>query len=291
MKEELIITKASGKTAAFSEDKLKKSLQRAGASPEQITSVLNEISDKLYQGISTKKIYRLAFNLLKGSSRHIAAKYHLKQAIMELGPSGFPFEKYVGEILTAQNYTTQVGVTMPGKCVTHEIDVIAQLDQRQVMVECKYHNLPGTFCDVKIPLYIHARFNDVETIWNKSGAGLNKSFEGWLVTNTRFSEDAIQYGTCAGLKLIGWDYPLKNGLKDQIDKLALYPITCLTSLTKSEKQWLLDRRIVLCREVGDNLKLLEQMEIKSTRMDIISQEIHLLCKNLHIPEKIKSVNP
>lgn len=286
MKEEIHITKASGKTAIFSEEKLRNSLLRVGASTDQINSVINEIADKLYDGITTKKIYRMAFSLLKESSRHIAAKYHLKQAIMELGPSGFPFEKYVGEILAAQKYSVQVSVKVQGKCVTHEIDVIAKLDNIQLMVECKYHNLSGTFCDIKIPLYIHARFNDVSSVWLQSSNALQ--YQGWLVTNTRFSSDAIQYGACAGLKLIGWDYPLKEGLKDQIDKLALYPITCLTSLTKAEKQWLLDRRIVLCKEMYNNNHLLEQLQIKSSRMDVIRQEIHQLCHNIVANEKLKS---
>jgi hypothetical protein len=289
MKEEINITKASGRTAPFSEEKLRNSLQRVGASPDQVDSVIQEVTGKLYEGITTKKIYRLAFNLLKDSSRHIAAKYHLKQAIMELGPSGFPFEKYIGEILAAQGYLTQVGVIVQGKCVNHEIDVIAQREQLKIMIECKYHNLHGTFCDVKIPLYIHARFKDVESVWIQSATESNKQFQGWLVTNTRFSKDAIQYGTCAGLKLIGWDYPLKDSLKDQIDRLALYPITCLTSLTKSEKQWLLDRKIVLCKEIYDKPKLLAPLEIKSTRMDVISQEIHQLCKNLIATKKVTSL--
>ena len=286
MKEELHITKASGETAIFSEEKLRNSLERIGASPDQINGTIHEIVDKLYEGITTKKIYRMAFSLLKESSRHIAAKYHLKQAIMELGPSGFPFEKYVGEILAAQLYSTQVSVKVLGKCVSHEIDVVAKRGNVQLMVECKYHNLSGTFCDVKIPLYIHARFNDVSSIWLQSSKDLQ--YEGWLVTNTRFSSDAIQYGICAGLKLIGWDYPMHESLKDQIDRLALYPITCLTSLTKAEKQWLLDRRIVLCKEMYDNDQLLEQLKIKSSRMDVIRQEIHLLCQSIAVKEKIKS---
>ena len=287
MKKELNIKKSSGKTAIFSEEKLRNSLKRVGATPDQIDSVITEISDKLHDGITTKKIYRMAFSLLKESSRHIAAKYHLKQAIMELGPSGFPFETFVGEILSAQNYSTQVGVTVEGKCVSHEIDVIAKREHIQLMVECKYHNLAGTFCDVKIPLYIHARFNDVSYVWKQSSDSLH--YQGWLVTNTRFSSDAIQYGTCAGLKLIGWDYPEQESLKALIDKLSLYPVTCLTSLTRSEKQWLLDRRIVLCKEMYNNDQLLKQMEIKPSRMNIIRQEIHQLCKSIENMEKTKTV--
>jgi len=280
MKPELLITKASGEIVKFSEEKLRSSLQHAGASNEQINSIIDEISVKLHEGISTKTIYKLAFNLLKGSSRHIAAKYHLKQAIMELGPSGYPFEKYVGEILRYQGYGIKVGEIVQGQCVQHEIDVIAQIGNQQLMIECKYHNQPGIFCDVKIPLYIQSRFKDVEVQWIKSSAKETKSYQGWVVTNTRFSTDAIQYGTCAGLKLIGWDYPLAGSLKDQIDTLGLYPITCLTSLTKNEKQSLLDRKIVLCKDILQNEKLLEQIGVMSSRIDIVLQETHQLCKLL-----------
>lgn len=289
MKEEINITKASGKTAPFSEERLKNSLKRVGATPDQIEGIIQEVGNNLYEGITTKKLYRLAFNLLKDSSRHIAAKYHLKQALMELGPSGFPFERYISEILKAQKYATQVGVTVPGKCVNHEIDVIAERDQVKIMVECKYHNLHGTFCDVKIPLYIHARFLDVEAGMLKESKQSDKQFQGWVVTNTRFSKDAIQYGACAGLKLIGWDYPVNDGLKELIDRLALYPITCLTSLTKTEKQALLDQQVVLCKEIYDKPALLTRLEIKPSRMNTINQEIHQLCKNLLTNEKVKTL--
>ena len=289
MERDLVITKASGETAKFSELKLRSSMQRAGASDEQIDGVTEEISAKLYQGISTKKIYRLAFNLLKGSSRHLAAKYHLKQAIMELGPSGYPFEKYIGEILRYQGYAIKVGEIVQGHCVQHEIDVIAQASHKQILIECKYHNLSGTFCDVKIPLYIQARFKDVEISWIKSLGQENKLYEGWVVTNTRFSKDAIQYGTCAGLKLVGWDYPIRGSLKEQIDTLGLYPITCLTSLTKKEKQSLLDIKIVLCKEIIQDEKLLERAGVKSSRIGIALEEARQLCQHLMSIGKITAV--
>lgn len=279
MTNELLITKASGQTAPFSETKLRASLQRAGASAVQVDDIIALIAPKLYPGITTKKIYKMAFSLLKQGSRHIAAKYHLKQAIMELGPSGYPFEQFIGEILKFQGYKTKVGEIVEGKCVKHEIDVIAQINRTQLMIECKYHNQPGIFCDVKIPLYIQARFKDVESTWLKT-TGTQISYQGCVVTNTRFSSDAIQYGTCAGLKLIGWDYPAKGSLKDQIDTLGLYPVTCLTSLTKQEKQLLLERNIVLCKDIYRKPELLEQIGVKPSRTDVVMQETHLLCSHL-----------
>lgn len=274
------ITKASGESAPFSEDKLRHSLEHAGASEEEIDKIVKEISNKLYDGMTTRKIYRMAFNLLKECSRPLAAKYHLKRAIMELGPSGYPFEKFIGEILRFQGYKISIGEVVQGKCVNHEIDVIAEKDQQHFMIECKYHNLQGTFSDIKIPLYIQARFKDVEAQWLKLPGHGTKFHQGWVVTNTRFSSDAIQYGNCANLKLLGWDYPLKDSLKNLIDTLGLYPVTCLTTLTKMEKQRLLDRKIVLVKEICDNEQYLVQAEVNLTRIKSVMEEANELCKQL-----------
>lgn len=279
------IIKASGENVSFSSEKLKLSLERAGASEIEINKITEEVSRQLYEGISTKKIYRIAFNLLKECSRPMAAKYHLKQAIMELGPSGYPFEKYIGEILRYQGYKTTVGVVVQGKCVNHEIDVIAELDHHHFMIECKYHNEPGIFSDVKIPLYIQARFKDVEAQWLKLPDHATKFHQGWVVTNTRFSSDAIQYGNCAGLKLLGWDYPKNGSLKDLIDTLGLYPITCLTTLTKSEKQHLLERKIVLVNEICENKNYLVQAGLNSARINTVLKEGNQLCKHFIVNGK------
>ena len=198
---------------------------------------------------------------------------------MELGPSGYPFEKYVAEILNRQGYKTKVGQIVQGHCVTHEVDVIAEKENDFIMIECKYHNLRGVFCDVKIPLYIQSRFKDLEKQWLTLHTNRSKNHKGWLITNTRFSSDAIQYGTCVDLKLIGWDYPIKGSLKDQIDSLGLYPITCLTTLTKIEKQRLLDKKIVLCSEVLQNEKLLENNGVKPSRINAVLKEAQKLCQH------------
>jgi hypothetical protein len=285
MVKEIFITKASGEKSMYSENKIRASLQRVGATDEQIDFIIKEISTKLYEGIPTKKIYQLAFKLLKDGSRHIAARYHLKQAIMELGPSGYPFEKYIAEILNIQGFKTKVGEIIQGNCVTHEIDVLAEKGNNYFMIECKYHNLSGVFCDVKIPLYIHSRFKDVEQQWLKLPEHKSLIHQGWVVTNTRFSSDAIQYGTCIGLNLVGWDYPIKGSLKDQIDTLGLYPITCLTTLTRTEKQRLLDKKIVLCSEILNNEELLEANGVKASRVNTVMKEVQQLCRNLEANNK------
>jgi len=262
----------------YSEEKLKNSLLRAGTEEKVIEKILPDIRKNLYPGISTGNIYKMAFRLLRKNSKNSASKYHLKGGIMELGPSGFPFERFVAELLKHQGYKTEIGLTVKGKCVNHEIDIEAQKGEHHFMVECKYHNLPGNVCDVKIPLYIEARFRDVEAEWiNLPGHG-TKFHQGWLVTNTRFTADAIQYGSCAGLKLIGWDYPEKESLRSTIDTFGLYPITILTSLTKAEKQKLLENKIVLCKEIVQQSKLLSSIGIKQVRIKKIIEDASGLCQ-------------
>ncbi len=273
-----LVKKASGEIVPFSPDKLKKSLQHSGANEETIKAIINKIEKNLYQGISTKNIYRNAFDLLKSLSKPFAAKYKLKQAIMELGPSGFPFEKYYAEILKYQGYKTTIGEFVKGKCVNHEVDIIAIKANKYCMIECKYHNSSGINCDVKIPLYIYSRFKDVEYEWQKLAEHKNKVHQGWVVTNTKFTSDAIQYGNCMGLNLISWDYPILAGLREQIDQSGLYPITCLLSITQSEKQMLLENKIVLCKEINNNPELLSLAKINSKRRSSILNEVNSLCK-------------
>ncbi len=276
--EKINITKASGEKAPFNKLKLKQSLVRSGASNEQADEINNEVIEMLVEGMSTRKIYMTAFRLLRNYSPPLAARYKLKQAIMELGPSGFPFEQFIGELLKHRGYKTQVGVVVKGHCVNHEIDVIAEKDEQHFMIECKFHNRQGYSSDVKIPLYIQSRFLDVERQWKLLDGHAEKFHQGWVVTNTRFSDDAAQYGRCMNMNLVGWNYPRHNGLKDWIDGSGLHPITCLTSLTQSEKQQLLDKKIVLCKTLHHNHDLLQNIGIMPPRLKKVMDECAALCE-------------
>ncbi len=274
-----VVTKASGLVVPFAPEKLRASLERAGADIDTSTAIVKAILPKLTTGISTRKVYRLAFNLLHQRSRHLAARYRLKQAIMDLGPSGSPFEKFIARILEHDGFQVEVGRIVEGKCVKHEVDVIALRGDQHFMVECKYHH-PGRICDVKIPLYIQARFKDVEERWKLIPGHGTKFHQGWLVTNTRFTSDALQYGQCAGLHLMSWDHPVEESLKDRIDRSGLYPLTCLSSLTRTEKQQLLELGAVLCKEICNEPVLLSRAGVRPARLDAVLKEGAELCATL-----------
>jgi len=267
---QIAVRKASGVTEPFSIAKLRSSLTKARASEEEINFILESLQPKLYEGITTKKIYSEAFRLLRQKSKHHAARYYLKKGIMELGPSGYPFEKFMSELFRHQGYSVVVGKILKGKCVDHEIDVIGEKGNEMILVECKYRNLAGIAVDVKTPLYIHARFDDV----SENGA-LKKNgtvIFGWIATNSKFTSDAIAYGRCKNLNMISWNYPSDRSLRDVIDEFRLYPLTCLSALTKQEKQWLLAKNYVLVKDVYNNSDLLKKAGVSENRLKAVLEE-------------------
>jgi Holliday junction resolvase-like predicted endonuclease len=271
------IIKSSGEKTKFSMDKLRNSLKHSGADHSLVEQIVDKVRDELYEGITTNEIYNRAFALLKKKKSVFASKYKLKKAIYELGPTGFPFERFVAAILEYSGYTTRTDEIMNGICVTHEIDVVAEKNGTVIIIECKFHGEEGRNCNVKIPLYIHSRHNDVKAHWETKKKETNKLDIGWVATNTRFTNDAIQYGKCAGLYLLCWDYPINDGLKDRIDRLGLYPITVSTLLTNREKQFLLSRDVVLCRQLWKDKFFLDHLGISKARKDKILIEIEQLC--------------
>lgn len=272
------IAKSSGEKVKFSLEKLRASLKRSGADADLINQILDKVRDELYQGISTKEIYNRAFALLKKKKSYFASKYKLKKAIYELGPTGFPFENFIAAIFTYSGYKTEVGKILQGTCVSHEIDVVANKNGETTIVECKFHSEEGRNCNVKVPLYIAARFKDVKQHWD-SKPHKTQLAAGYVVTNTRFTQDALKYGNCVGLKLLSWDHPKEDGLKDKIDRLGLYPITVSTLLTNREKQFLLSRDVVLCRDLIGDAFYLDHLGVSETRKERILNEIKQLCNS------------
>lgn len=271
------IIKSSGEKAKFSLAKLRGSLLHSGANKELVNQIVKQVKDEVYQGISTKEIYNRAFTLLKEHKSLFASKYKLKKAIYELGPTGYPFEKFVAALLKYSGYKTTVGRVMNGICVTHEIDVFAEKDNKINIIECKFHSEEGRNCNVKVPLYINSRYLDVKAHWHGVQVQTKILESGWVVTNTRFTADAVTYGNCVGLFLLSWDFPKGDGLKERIDKLGLYPITVSTLLTNREKQFLLARDVVLCQQLLKDKFFLDHLGVSQIRKEKILNEIGVLC--------------
>lgn len=253
------IEKANGKRESFNPEKLKNSLKRSGATPQSIERVIFDVESELHDGMTTQEIYTRAFSLLNQVERRVASRYSLRKAIMDLGPSGFAFEDFIAQVLKTKNFETITRQVALGACVSHEVDVVAWNSQKLVMCEAKFHNQLGIKSDVKVALYVKARFDDLKGNMFRYGGRVRPLDEGWLITNTKFSSTAIHYGVCKGLTMIGWNYPEKGNLQEMIEEGGLHPITCLTRLSSADKKILMDNQIVLCKQVKDNPNFLESL--------------------------------
>tara|TARA_R110000796_G_C14570566_1_gene435700 strand:- start:720 stop:1562 length:843 start_codon:yes stop_codon:yes gene_type:complete len=275
--DQLLVKKQTLEMEPYSEDKFKASIISCGVDSVQAARIVDLLKPQLYNGISTVEIHKKAYSFLKKHDSIFASKYILKRAIFELGPTGYPFERLISALLKKKGYSTKVSVVLNGKCVTHEIDVLAEKDGVAYVVECKFHTDSKAVSNVKIPLYINSRFLDVQEQWNTDP--LHKTYlkQGWLVTNTRFTQDAIDYARCVGLTLLSWDYPKNNGIKANIDSYGLFPISTLTRLTKKEKQQLIAKDIILVDELLQAPCHLIDIVLEDDKIKHVMEEIDRLC--------------
>ncbi len=278
-KSKILIVKASGDKEPFNVSKLEQSLKNAGTNKETISEIVKEISQWIYPGVSTKHIYKKAFSLLRKDRASQSVKYKLKHAFLELGESGYAFEKIIGELFSRQGYSCEVGIVVPGYCITHEMDVIATKDNTQHLMECKYRHDQGSHISIQVPLYVHSRVNDIVHHRKTLPEYKNFTFNPWVVTNTRFSPDSLAYGKCSGVNLLGWDYPVGRGLKDLVEAHAIYPISILVGLTKKEKETLMQKGIVICRQLLDNKDELHQFEMSNIKKKRVITELNELCES------------
>ena len=264
------VVKATGQKEPFSEIKVRNSIRRAGIPQEIQEQVLAHIKTKIYENIHTSEIYKHIIEFLETSPQPFnKTKYTLKQAIMDLGPTGYPFEDYVAEILKTEGYQTQVRQVLQGKCVSHEADVIAEKDGQKILIEAKFHNSPGTRSDVHVSLYTKARLDDLKDNYNFTQA--------WIVTNTKVTADGVEYALCNRMKIIGWNYPETGSLRDLVEKAKLYPITALQALSQSQKQLLLLHGIILCKNVCVNPNLIKILDLPKDREEKVISELNFLC--------------
>lgn len=274
---QILITKANGEQEPFDRRKLERSLRRSGAPRDVRDAVADEVERQLREGMHTQEIYKLAFELLRTERKKpLAARYSIKRAILELGPSGFPFERFVGEVLKAIGYhDVRNDIVVQGKCVEHEVDILAKNGETQMGAEVKFHNSPGLKTDLKAALYVRERFDDL------SGS----VDEGWLITNTRFTYNAIRYGKCSGLRMLGWNYPHGRGLEVLIEEAGVHPITALTSISNETRRQLLDDGIVLCRQMIAHLDNLHTYGVSQSEIETVTNEVIGLCQGVSPEEE------
>ncbi len=269
------VVNAKGEKEFFSFDKVYRSSKRAGASDKLARKIAQDIEKRIYPEMKTSEIYKVVKRFLKESPA-VSMKFSLKQAMRKLGPSGFDFEKYIAEIFSRNGFKVKTNQMIAGKCISsYEIDFLAENNESTYLGECKYHTFAGARVDLKVALYNHARFLDI------SNNPKFKNSKTIIVTNTKFTTEAISYCECYGVDLLGWKYPRGKGLEYMIEKHNLYPVTILPSFKPHFKNIFAQKKMMLVLDLLDVSlnQLVRKLKLSSKELEKLIKEAEVLLQS------------
>lgn len=280
MKKSFYVINYRGERKPFSITKVYRGARKAGASKELAREISQIIQGEAYPGIKTSEIFERIRELLNRQSLKLGIKFSLKEGMKKLGPSGFPFEKFIGEIFARQGYKVKLNQYLQGHCLKYEIDFLAEKGNLVYVGECKFKALlEEGLIHSETALAYWAKTLDMR----KGNVFEKKEFDGFnvkpiLVTNAKFSKSAAKYSKCTGIELLGWKCPKSGGLESIIDKNGFYPITILPSLKEGLVEVFIKRKIVLAKDVLEinPQKFSKQIGISESVLNSLIKEAKIL---------------
>jgi hypothetical protein len=266
------IVKTDGSSEQFDPRRLIQSLERAGAGQHTAERIATTITDTIVPHTSTREIYTRAFTLLRKEARPVAARYTLRRALLELGPTGHPFEDFISHLYRAEGWQVETRKVIKGHCVSHEVDLYASHPEQNTFfaAELKYHNDVNYKTDLKVALYVKSRFDDIFSC--DPSVRACPIDRGILITNTKFSSEAVTYAGCAGIELLGWGYPENDTLLMRMTRAKVFPITALTGLSHAEKNLLVDTGIIAIDEILQERRKLDVLHLSPDRVGEVLAE-------------------
>ena len=274
-----IIQKSDGQIVHYSADKLCQSMVMAGATPEQAEKICKMVDKKIRPGMTTSFIFRDTLRHLVREDLDIAVRYSIKRGVNALGPDGFLFEKFLEAVLRQEGYKTLRNQMMQGRCVEHEVDILAWKDSNYYIIEAKFRNADSNITHIDQVMYADARMKDIASnpINHKNGT---RHFHTWVMTNTEFTSHATKFASCAGVHLTGWNYPNKESLQSLIVRTKAYPITVLPSLSHDAREKLTKHGLVLAQDILPYTKetLVKDFGIASQTAARLQKEVSQLLK-------------
>ena len=243
----MFVTKFDGRKQKFQKGKIIRTCLRMHAAQEQAEKIAKRIEREAYDGITTKKILKMIFRYIKEYRPEIRHEIDLREAISLLRPKP-DFEVFVQLLLEEVGYEVLPNQIVRGKCVEHEIDAVAKEGDETILVEVKHHFNHHTYTGVGVCFIAQARLEDL-TVGHNLGYNRIKFNKVLIICNTKFSNHAIRYAQCKGIRHIGWKAPLEHGLERMIEERRLYPITFLKGLDRKNEEKFGNNGIVLLKQL------------------------------------------
>jgi len=275
----MYVINLKGEKEPYSSVKVFQSAKRAGASSVLAKEISKKIETLVHEGMETKKIFLKVKKLLKDRDKQVSIRFNLREAMKKLGPSGFPFEKYIGEIFSANGFKVELNQIIKGKYVDYEIDFIAQKENIVYLGECKFRHRRGERIDMPITLAFSAKFEDIKQ-GNYFKKFKNCEIRPIIVTNAKFYSQAKKYAKGVGIEFLGWNYPENKGLEKMIEIEDLYPITIFSSLNGFLVDVFSQNKLMLAKDIlkFSPEQLAKKLKINQSKVSPIIQEAKILFK-------------
>jgi hypothetical protein len=268
------VVKLNGEKEQFSVKKVINSAKKAGANDFLARKIAKKIEKEVYQDIKTSDIFESIKSELKREDPYVALRFNLKEAMKKLGPAGFCFEEFVRDILSNYGMTVYVNKIISGECSSYELDFLAEKENLTYLGECKFRNDSKDRIDINIPLKSYAILDDIK------GAGRfkDKKLNFLIVTNSKFTNEAVKYSDCKKIELIGWNHPKGQGLEYLIESKKLYPVTILPSFKGYLMEVFNKEKLMLAEKVFtiDIEKFSKRYNIPKRQLEDLKKEAEVL---------------
>jgi hypothetical protein len=264
----VFVTKANGTRQLFDKEKAARTCLKMGASRQVAYEIAEKVESRLYDGISTQMIHRMIIRFLRKYKSGVRNLFDLRKGI-SLMSSKPEFELFVQTLLMHNGFEVRPSQILRGKCVEHEVDAIAVKDGVTFFVEAKHHFSYHARTGLDESRIARAILEDVTegVTLDKTNGKIDRAM---IVTNTKYSDHAIQYGSCRNILQIGWSSPENLGLQSMIEKKRLYPLSCLRGLGVEIRMKLVESGIVLIGQLlSENLN--ELAKKTKLRQDVLRE--------------------
>ncbi len=238
------VIKRDGRLERFYEEKLLASLLCC-LSYSEAEEIAKSVESELGERATTEELFSKVRQELWVRKPEAAVKFGLREDMMKLGPAGYNFEDFYSEILKALGMkNVVVRQIYKGRCAVHELDVVYNSEKGLEFAEMKYHNQFGIYTGLKEAMYTFMRLVDL----NEGGNGFAGAT---LVTNTKVSDEAIEFSECRGLSVVAWKYPRDRGLEKLIETTKTYPVTSLAYVFGMDKvKKLIENGIITLKDLA-----------------------------------------
>jgi hypothetical protein len=201
----VFVTKENGSRQLFDKDKVIRTCLRMGANSHIAFEVAGKVEERLYDGISTQIILRMIFRFMRKYKPEVGQLFDLRKGFSLMSPKP-EFELFVQVLLMHNEFEVRPNQILTGKCVEHEVDAIARKDGVTYFVEAKHHLSYHALTGLYESRIARAVLEDVTEGFMLGRCDL-KIDRAMIVTNTRYSDQATQYGRCRNILQIGGAHP------------------------------------------------------------------------------------